>query len=283
MAAVRPNPNSRTRGPRKRHWCFTSFLDGLPVEFGVNVVRYLIYQHEECPETKKRHIQGYVEFFDNKRIGQVKAVLGECHLEFRRGSRTEARDYCRKTETAIAGTQIEFGEWREDVSRKRSLLDMLRADITVDQLIEEAPDVYVRYHRGIHKLYGHKLAKKAKNWRPVVITTLIGATGVGKTRRAVLDPDHFFLPCSKNLWFDGYTDQKCLILDDFYGNIKYALFLRIIDGHELQVEIKGGYRWALWTRVIITSNNEPHTWYKFGLLPALERRLTTKGSTIVHM
>lgn len=270
---------ARNRGARKRHWCFTSFLAGLPQEFDAKTVRYCIYQREFCPETKREHFQGYIEFFDNRRIGQVKAVLGECHLEARRGSRTEARDYCRKPSGAIAGTLVEFGMWREEVTHKRKLVDMLRTDMTLQELIDHSPHLYVMYYRGLERLFGRRTKHKAEEFRVVVVEVLVGDTGTGKTKKATSGRDWFMLPCSDKLWFDGYDGEKTLIIDDFYGNIKYAFLLRILDGHSMQVAVKGGFVWAMWTKVIITSNAEPCQWYKRGLTPALERRI----NSIIHL
>ncbi len=264
----------KKRGSNVRHWCFTSFLEVLPVVFDKDVVRYCLYQREISPETKRKHYQGYIEFFDCRTKGQVKKVLGECHLEARKGSRTEARNYCRKKKSAIPNTLFEFGTWREDVTRKRKLSDLLKTNITLDDLIENTPHFYVMYHRGLEKLYAFRKAKQAKKFRNVVVEVLIGPTGSGKTRRAAGEADHFFVPCSDRLWFDGYRGERTLILDDFYGNIKYSLLLRILDGYELQLPIKGGFIWAGWTKVIITSNAEPGDWYKKGFTPALARRIT---------
>ncbi len=259
-------------GPRVRHWCFTSYLDVLPTEFDDAIVRYCCYQREVCSSSKRPHFQGYIELCNSSRIGQVKMVLGKCHCEPRRGTREEARAYCCKKETAVQGTFFEFGVWRNNVSRKRSLHDMLQDHITLDDLIEESPVSFVRYYKGLSKLYQWQKRKKAKTFRNVEVVVLVGLTGTGKTRKAAEEPDHFFLPCSQNLWFDGYEGEKCLILDDFDGGIQYQLLLRILDGHEIQVQIKGGFVYAMWTKVVITSNSQPSQWYLRDI-SALMRRI----------
>ncbi len=248
--------------------------------FDPKVVRYCIYQREIAPETKREHFQGYIEFYDQMRIGQVKAVLGECHLEPRQGSRTAAREYCMKDESAIEGTLVEYGEWREEANRKHKLSDLLKTNMSLDDIINDTPHFFVMYHRGLQKLFSLRAEKKARIFRTVVVVVLVGATGVGKTRRATEDgEDYFFMPCSDKMWFDGYRGQKTLIIDDFYGNIKYSFLLRILDGYSLQLPVKGGFIRAQWTKVFITSNAEVCDWYKAGLTPALKRRI----STIIHM
>ena len=112
--------------------------------------------------------------------------------------------------------------------------------------------------------------------RSVLVLVYWGDSGTGKTRKAIEDSgsDFFILDQGERVWFDGYDGEKTLIVDDYYGWIKYGMLLRILDGHPYRAEIKGGFRWALWTRVIITSNKKPEDWYQQGLTPALKRRIT---------
>ncbi len=65
-----------------------------------------------------------------------------------------------------------------------------------------------------------------------------------------------------------------ILIDDYYGWIKYYYFLRLMDGHQVRIPKKGGHDWAEWTTVWITSNKEPEEWYQFGMTEALDRRIT---------
>ncbi len=267
-------PSVRVRSVKRNHWCFTSFLAKLPVVFDPKTVRYIVYQKEICEDSKREHWQGYVEFFDQKRLGEVKLILGELHGEARRGSRTAAREYCMKTDTAVFNTVFEFGTWRQEANRKRKLSDMLLTNLTLDELIEQTPHYYVMYYRGLERLYSRRNAKRAKAHRNVEVEVYVGRTGSGKTTRATRGSDWYIMPIGDKLWFDGYRNQATLVLDDFYGAIRYSYFLRILDGFCLSVPTKGGFTHALWTKVIITSNVGPEKWYKQGYTPALRRRIT---------
>lgn len=263
---------------RVRHWCFTSYQRAIAFEFDPKDVRYIIYQKEVCPKTQRVHWQGYVEFFNPKRIGQVQTCLGDekMHCVVRKGTRAQARDYCRKKATAVDGFQFEFGEWRDNVNKKRKLDELLKEEFTIDDLILHDPMTYVRYYRGLHKLVNHRQAKKAKIFRQVKVIVLVGPTGSGKTRYAIADgPNYFMKPSGDGFWFDGLkSSDTTLIIDDFYGGIKYGTFLRLLDGHPMQVPVKGNFVHAMWTKVFITSNVMPGDWYKKGLTPALDRRIT---------
>ncbi len=277
---------ARDRGPRGRLWCFTSFSDELPEQYDAKVVRYIIYQQEKSPNTQRLHWQGYVEFYDPLRKGQVQAQLDDAgaHVEVIRGSRTQNREYCRKDESAVVPhRRFEFGIWREEVNRKRKLADLLRTNMPLQQLIDEQPHLYVYHHRGLQSLYMNRIKKKAKVFRKMLVLVLLGATGSGKTRTATSGNDWFMMPDGDGFWFDGYAGEKTLIIDDFDGGIKYKSFLRLLDGHAQKVPIKGGFVHAQWENVIITSSSEPHEWYTKGGVGNVTAELARRLTSIVRL
>ncbi len=74
-------------------------------------VDYLVYaeEHFDTPgETP--HYQGYVEFSNPQRWSWLKKRLSRAHLEYKKGSRTQARDYCFKE----CMHPHEFGKWKAD-------------------------------------------------------------------------------------------------------------------------------------------------------------------------
>lgn len=80
---------------RFRHWCFTSFQNGVrdphcSVVFCVG--------RELAGVTGRAHLQGYVSFEHAKTRSAVAALLGDerVHLEKRRGTEREAVEYCQK-------------------------------------------------------------------------------------------------------------------------------------------------------------------------------------------
>lgn len=98
---------------RLRNWVFTSYdLEAFKVPDDHPDFRYCVYQGEECPETKRVHLQGYIEFNKAIAFATVKTLFGDpaIHLEARRGSREQARAYCMKPETRWSDP-VEFGQW----------------------------------------------------------------------------------------------------------------------------------------------------------------------------
>ncbi len=270
----------RRRGPNCRHWVFTSFLEKMRTDFDEREVRYIVFQQESAPSTNAKHFQGYVEFYNKHRMGQVKTFLtGSPHVQPRKGTRDQARAYCMKEDTRIDGTLFEFGIWRQDVNSKLKLADMLLSGMSLKQIVNDSPVDYVRYYRGMERLFMRRAALTAKEFRKINVVCYIGPTGCGKTQRAAAEPNCFFMPLTDGLWFDGYEGEATLVLDDFYGNIKYSMLLRILDGHQLQLPVKTAFVWALYNKIVITSNKHPDLWYKNmypdGMSPALKRRITS--------
>lgn len=277
---------------RKRNWVFTCYeLDATFTKWEADTipenVRYIVYQQEICPDTNRIHIQGYVEFRKSTRINSVKKILGSrgIHLESRKGTAQEAADYCKKSETAIRGTLREYGQLSTIQQGRRSDLvtigERLRAGDEIKQIADDFPANYIRYSRGIESLYCRYRRHAIPDWRTVKVWTIWGATGVGKTRTVyeLFGRSLFTLSASKGerIWFDGYEGEETLLIDEFYGWLPYGMLLQLLDGYKVRLPVKGGHTYSAWTSVVITSNNEPTTWYQFGVTPALERRLSTGG------
>ena len=75
-------------------------------------VSYMVYQLE-ISDTKTQHIQGYVEFHEEKTWPEVKEIFGlTTYFSRRRGNRQSARSYCMKKESRIRGPW-EVGIWQE--------------------------------------------------------------------------------------------------------------------------------------------------------------------------
>lgn len=275
---------------RARTWLFTYFLPNqdeydeskLQTFVPDNArIRYAVWQLERAPETQRLHLQGYVELTCPVRLGGVKTLFGEStlHLESRRGSREQAIEYCSKDLSRVAGPWY-YGSCARAQGQRNDLLniaDRIKSGADVFNIAEAYPSQYIRYRRGIEALISLQSEKSIPVWRDVAVLVYYGDAGTGKTRMAIEESkdDFFILDQGDRVWFDGYRGQTSLIIDDFYGWIKYGTLLRMLDGHPYRAEVKGGFVRAAWTRVVLTSNRHPRDWYSQGLTPALERRITT--------
>ncbi len=230
-----------------RDWCFTCFDTDNELSFEKDNVRYICYGRERCPTTNREHYQGFAIFKRTCRIPKAKKWIGGgdgTHLEPRRGTRNEARDYCGKSEGEFIEWGLFDGMTKEDLFKQ-----------PIDYLKEEYPEFYCRYHRGLEKLQ----IKKSPKWREVEVIWLWGEGGTGKTRRAMEEESVYKLDRPYE-WFCGYEQEEVLVLDDVSMNDfreKRGLFLNLLDGHSLRLPIKGGHTYAHWRKLYLTSNWNP--------------------------
>jgi len=119
-----------------------------------------------------------------------------------------------------------------------------------------------------------------------------GPPGTGKTRRARYEAEAkygaenvFWLPPPEGgrIWWDGYTGQPAVVIDEYYGSyMPQTLLQRICDRYPIRVPTKGSTTPMLAKELWITSNIEPVAWYKKGLGP-LARRLSGEMGVMEHM
>ena len=92
----------------KRNWVFT--LNN-PEETGEvliarlsleDKIRYTVFQLERG-ENETPHFQGYIELNKPQRMSGMKKLIPRAHFEGRKGTRQQARDYCMKQDTRVAG------------------------------------------------------------------------------------------------------------------------------------------------------------------------------------
>jgi len=154
----------------------------------------------------------------------------------------------------------------------------------------ENPLAWVRSCKGLTSL-AQALTTPTEVWRQVTVTVIYGPTRTGKTRAAMnstcRDGRHpYQMPLSSGFWFDGYEGEDTLVIDDFYGQIRFSDMLRILDGHYVQVPVKGGFTWAKWTNVFITSNTHPDQWWAGSrdTIPAASLdAMRARFTEIIHM
>jgi len=138
-----------------RHVCFTYNNPTLsPADFQAKLqaaerVRYAIFQLEEG-EAGTPHYQGYVEYTSPQRFSYFHTNVTPCHCEKRRGTRAQARDYCRKEDSRKDGPW-EVGQWRAGGSGSRNdlhgIVDACKTG-SLKRVAEEHPEGILRYSKG---------------------------------------------------------------------------------------------------------------------------------------
>lgn len=255
-------------------------------------VEYAVWQREKGAQGTE-HLQGYIVFKGTKQRTWVNNHCCKAHWEPRKGSHSQAVEYCTKEDTRVAGpwecgtapAPKEPGKRSDLISLKRKL----DTGVTLKQVAEDEElfPVVARHYKFV-QLY-RQLTGKQRDW-PVFTQVLWGPPGVGKSRKArdLAGPEAFWLsrPAGNTVWWDGYVGQEVVVIDEFYGWIPLDMMLRLLDRYPLNVETKGGGTPIGIKKVIITSNVPPIEWYKQmppSRLNALWRRLEMPLGSIEQM
>lgn len=260
--------------PQSRRWCFTVWnrassvlLQAVEISTGRPSVKYLVFQEEETPTTKKWHVQGYAEFASPLRRNALKRWFQDetANCRAAKGSAEENRVYCTKEDSRIGGP-FEKGEATRQ--GQRTDLEGLRQSIKEGAdnrgLWEEHFPTMVKYHRAVA---AYRLAVGQGNREPPEVIVYWGPTGTGKTRRVhhetggavcAVDVPH---KIGASAWFDGYDGCANVLIDDFGGEYPINFFKRLTDRYRMIVPVKGGFVQWCPSKIYITSNCEPQHWY----------------------
>ncbi len=198
-------------------------------------LRFIAYGKEVCPTTGNDHFQTYF-MFHNQRSRSKKSLkkYGDmfgpkhCHVEPMFGSLRNNADYCSKesmlTKLGDEPKQGTRADLKDVVARIQS------GEQTVEDLCLEDPAYYHQYGRTLSKAEDIINRKKCRQWMTKGIW-YCGPTGVGKSHKAFegYTPETHYVKPVLDEWWDGYTGQETVILNDFRGQIPFAEILNLVD------------------------------------------------------
>lgn len=258
----------RTGPARSKYWCITINNPDLTIwrcELAVQALfetnlKYFVWQIEKGAE-ETTHVQGYIELEERWRFNQLKAILRQAHIETRKGTAEQARDYCCKESTRIHGPYT-IGTFQASKLNAKAEMEVIKNKLkdgcNLKDIMNDHFMMWARYHNSIQKF--HSLIAPPRNFKSNLIVC-IGPTGTGKSRWA-----HDTYPSAywkqRGDWWDGYEQNETVIIDDFYGWWKFDTLLRLTDRYPYQVETKGSHSNFVAKTIIITSNTTPKHWYK---------------------
>jgi len=130
---------------------------------------------------------------------------------------------------------------------------------SLKEVAEEEFGTFVKYFKGIEAYM--RLGLKNKDYE-AIFEVHVGEPGTGKTTSIAKEyPDAYWKDATK--WWEGYTGQYTVVLDEMTGFIPFHMLLRMHDATPLPVEWKGGFTQFAATRVVFASNKAPHEWYNY--------------------
>lgn len=217
---------------------------------------------EETGANGTTHIQAYMYRSNPVSFRYVKKLFPKCHIEPAKGSPQDNKKYCQKDDTRT-GNKFEVGECPSQGKRNdfEEIKDLVKENQNLRTVAESYPSQFIRYPNGIQKMMS--LFSTPRTEKPKCIL-LCGPTGTGKTWSAFHAspaPENVYIKEPTTKWWDGYSTQQSVIIDDFSGTLDYSYLLRLMDGYPMQLETKGGHTVPSFKTLWITTNQLPHQWY----------------------
>jgi hypothetical protein len=267
----------RQANRRHRAWLFTSFDTGQNTKdifAGLLDGRatFTIFQHERCPTSGRDHLQGYIELPQAQRRSWLsRATDPRIHWEPRRGSQSQAIDYCSKQDTRVDGPW-QYGTPHHQGARTD--IDALKRSSdngdSLQALWSQHFGTMLRYHRA---MASYRLVNAPSRDKKTQVYVFYGPPGSGKSGYA-----HRLYPNSygkdpTHRWWDGYDSHEFVIVDDYAGAWSYEYLKNICDRYPVAVETKGGTTAFTASTIVFTSNQHPRSWYPNHPYSELERRI----------
>lgn len=311
-----------------RAWMFTinnPTSNTLADRFGNNSV-FMTWQREVAPETGTPHLQGYLVLKPNpkNKNGYTLKWLKDnidpfIHWDPRRGTHQQAVDYCNSTGAHEGKPRVEgpwtIGEWSDTAGpsaggvkggavNKSKIMDVKKdidQGINEEELYEKHFGEMLRYGKNFDR---YRMAKQSKFRKHHTLGFVYwGPPATGKSHKvreltaANFGDSVYYLQLDggDRVWWDGYTGQKAVVIEEFHGQMKISYLLKLLDRYPMSVETKGSMVPFTSEMIFFTSNEHPKDWYgkadRFGgpstipvdVLAALARRFEGKLGCITEM
>lgn len=232
------------------------------------------YEHIQfCCRFRKQTLYSTIRLQMNGIKGWLRGIEGPDGL-------AKMVNYCSKPDTRIEGPSSLKGKdlvllegkgksgARTDILKFRKFM-MENPTVLPSEIPEEHIVCYAKYGR---------LADQLRYGKPIKVPfkrayCLYGKSGVGKTARAKIMAEElgltYYVKDSSNLWWDGYTGQDCIIVDEVRAGQAgsdskkiLTMFLQLLDPEDAYLaQIKGSFSYIRAKLFIFTSPVHPSQWF----------------------
>lgn len=247
---------------------------------------------KEIGESGTPHLQGYIYFCQPKSLNQLKGFFPTAHFETRRGSHSQAADYCKKD-----GDFFEWGTLPMDDAAKGSAGAAAMESLmeTTMECIREGNFKGIPY-AATHfiKACEYRLFKEQQQDINLEMIDgdmehewVYGEPGAGKSHKSRAENEGAYIKDPKKEWWDNYKGEEVVIIEDFdkYQVAQGGDMKRWLDRYSFKAQIKGGYLDIRPRKVIVTSNYHPNEiWDDAMTQAAITRRvkITKMENTIYN-
>ncbi len=244
--------------------------------------RYIIYG-KEVGASGTPHLQGAVVFKSARRLPAVIKKMPGCHVEMMHGRLEQAVEYCMKD-----------GDWTERGDKPKSQSEKGAGEKRRWKEIREAAEegryediddeVRFKYDQNIERIRSRALKARKLQDTETQHEWYWGDSGTGKSRKARTEnPEAYLKMCNK--WWDGYTDQETVIIEDL--DKKHDVLCHHLkiwgDRYPFPGEMKGSGAVIRPKKIIVTSNYHPSDiWFSDSdLQPILRRFKCVEFKTLI--
>lgn len=259
--------------------------------FAEDRCHYMICGKEVGHLTNKKHLQCYFELKSRTRFGTVLNLVKKMFSNDRgtlavRAERATAQDnvlYCSKgpvitseewleSKDSHANFGLEADFWEHGGARPKKGARTDLKDVREIALEGGMAEVVKTFNsQAIKVAYEYtKYHGQKRNWEPELIW-IHGPAGTCKSKYAKhladQEPSAFYVSCpttkGAKLWFDGYSGESCIVLDDFRPiSMLMAAFLQMVNPLPHMLEIKGGFVNNIAHKWIVTTTKAPEMFYQ---------------------
>lgn len=211
---------------------------------------------EEVGDEGTPHLQGAVTFKRAYRLAALKKLQSRAHWEIALAA--DAFNYCGKDGNMVhridnrtQGKRRDIDVAYEAVAAKKPMRAFLAEDKPSYQAIQV-------FKVAAAMAVPDRVCGEDGLFPEIDVRWYYGATGTGKSasvyREFMAD---VYRPLSEK-WWDGYTGQRCVLVDDFRPKwCSWERLLQLTDRYPLTLEVKGGSVAACWTVFVITAPEPP--------------------------
>lgn len=249
---------------RQRNWCYTlnNYTDEDVLNLKAAKCDYHVFGREVAPSTGTHHLQGFIVFAEAKTITAVQKAT-KCprislSAKYKTSTFKQASDYCKKEDEGYYESGVLPMDPKDKGAAAQEHYKQLRAAASegrFDDIDEKSRFCHI-------KLIEHHrfLALKARELPDAGSTNYWywGSSGTGKSRKARTEnPGAYLKMCNK--WWDGYTDEKVVFIEDF-DKVHSVLchHMKIwADRYPFLGEVKGESFKIRPEQIIVTSNYHP--------------------------